>query len=179
MPGIQEQAVVNVMNRLRLTDLSVDAGQIDPSILSAVYGPKPEWIRLVPTLTRDVTAINGVTINDDDVDATVISGQGPVLSDNRMWQFVQIMLSGGTVSPIIVSLTINVGGDGIEIWRDDMVNPSRLMLGPFLIPAGSTHRVATGTNGGVGDQIHVTRFGFQSPIGIGFPIVPGPFSETY
>ena len=173
-PGIQAIGVVRAFEQLNLTDRSVEAGQIDPTQLSAVAPIELGWIQLRPFKSaNDGISINGVKVDlTDTSDFSVTWGRPLDLAQNRYYTHIWCKAAGGTVTPLNWVLSYDVGGSEMEFFRLSVANPGRFTYGPVFVPAGAALIVKTATNGGAGDAADVRAFGYQQHVGVPMPLFP-------
>jgi hypothetical protein len=172
---IQQNSVINTFERLLLSDASVEPGSIDPSSLTGVFPVDPAWLE--PTqaaITNPAASINGGLVSMSDVGLTSSDGHVVTAGEQRVWNYVEVRLTGGTVSPIRVSIQSSTGGSLADYMNIHMTNPGRTIVGPFLMMPGWTHVVRNSTNGGAGDTMLVNRAGFISAPGVPLPFLYGP-----
>lgn len=164
---------------LKLTDLSVNNAQVDAELLTAVYPVEAAWVGMQPLISRgDAVSINGSsqTITDTSCNTHVRPDTGPPLvENNRYYTAIAIQLDGtGTVNPIEVRFLIASGAASNEVFLASCVNPARSYIGPLFVPAGTTLQVVNQINGGSGDTMSLSLYGWQAGPGVPLPLTPGP-----
>jgi hypothetical protein len=175
MAGIQNLGVINNLERLDLDDLSLDQGAIDPSTVSPVYPIEAGWIGLSPiTWTMPSTSINGAVINQDDTGPglTIVPTQNITVAQERYYSAIRVAMQGGTVSPIRIVFNVITQGQGAEVLRVNMTNPSGIHVAPILLGPGQVLRISSLDVGGAGDTIFASAVGIIAKSGVPIPIVP-------
>lgn len=171
--GIQQRDAINAYSRLLPTDLSVDAGRIDPGNLVPVYPVDPKWLGMEPFILVSLAAvdINGAIGFMDDTDPTrVLTGEAPVVAENRFYVSCGVLLDGtGTIDPLEVAAQWRVAFVADNIISGAPANPGRIDFTSVVVPAGYTLRLTTRVNGGAGDTCRFYFRGFKAPTGVPLP----------
>ena len=179
MSGIQQPNIIEVFDPLDLTDLSVEAGQIDPTQLTAVYPINPGWLspQVVSGSGSDsIDGSNGAVDDTADLSTLLSSSGQPTTSDQRYYSTIRLYLSGGTVTPLSIAIQkVYASGSAIQLTPTfSLANPSDHTVGPFYFEAGTICRVRCHTVGGSGDAITAEFNGFKSRPGIPLPTIQTP-----
>ena len=171
---VQSQGLINSLQRLEPTDLSLDQATIDPGNLVQTYAQDPRWLGTEWTsLDSSNVSINGSNERIDEFDWDVIFGATPTIGLWRYYPNIIIDAAGGTVNPITVRLVLLIRNLGVRFFGDfDLANPGSGMFGPVLLPPGIELTVYNTTVGGAGDNLRCYAHGMVAPDGVGFPEIP-------
>lgn len=185
----QQPDVISAFDPLKLTDLSVGAGEIDPEQLVATYAIDPSWVGLAPILGNSVIYdLNGATMQFRDADRsdwltlTTPDTIPPLMNTNRYYQAVSFFWSNTAVSSIMVDVGLAVSNaPGSRLLYRKQVNLSSGLyytLGPIFVPAGTVLDITTQTYGGAGQTLYMTLVGYATPRGVAPPLIPAMVERT-
>jgi hypothetical protein len=180
--GIQTPDVVHNIEQLQTADASIELPSIDPSALTPTFGLEPGWVRRGDiSWNTAAVSINGAnpTITDTDVTGVTIlrfdalQQRRITVERQRMWNYIDISLGGGTVSPILINVFLDLPLlQSVFLGQFSGTNPGRIMIGPIYVPIGWTFNIRNNTAGGGGDTIQVSAMGVQALSGVPLPLQP-------
>lgn len=162
-PGAYQIQNLDVLRQIQ-SPLSMPGGpqrtpSIDVTQASLVYPLNQGWLGMQQHLGYS----NAVSINGAGADIRPEAGSGatftavggmPTFNTWRVYDWVQVALSGGTVSPIVPTFLLQQQF-GVGVWwqSGNQVNPSVMRSdGPILLQPGVGFRLTCGA-GGAGDVI--------------------------
>ena len=172
--GIQQPHVPNVFDVLNPTDVSTDAGTIDPSVLSPVFPIDPTWVGTQPLWSRAGGSIAGsaLTLRDDTPTGSDNWGYlvDPLLQQYYPW--IQIGVHGAGTTPITVKVQLVIGVSTFNARVFTVANVSEAVtVGPFYSPPGSRMQVYFSAGSGT-DSADASWMGFQADAGVPLPLIP-------
>ena len=189
MSNVQQTNIRAYTDVLQPAPPSTSLPNIDTDRITWVWPASPEFLGAEWFAWRvDSADINGNVVTIDDVggagntDPTYDRGQDRGVLFGRYYQSINIILSGGTVSPIVIGLRIRViGADGVvrgyEFANESTVNPNEVNIGPIWVPPGfGAVRITNVAVGGAGDTMSVRAIGQAVPAGMPPAILPGPIT---
>jgi hypothetical protein len=180
--GIQTPDSIHVLEQLQPADTNLELPTFDPSTLIPVYPSDPGWIRQGWIAgTSSSFSINSTSVDIFDTEPSdftirydATQQQAFDIGRNRQYSLINIIVGGGTISPITVELGLDL--IGVTTFRNvirSVPNPGRLMLGPIFVPIGWRLFIQNITQGGAGDTLTATILGIQARSGVPIPTFSG------
>ncbi len=174
MAGIQTVDVPDAFNPLDLTDLSVDAGTIDPATLVATYPIESGWVGMQSI----VCSLGGQTLgawrtwSDASPTSSAFPTSVPDVTLNRWYTHISVTCAGGATNPIPMQFRYQIGTGTWNLLTEDFVNPARATVSGIFVPAGYNLEAANQVSGAGGDTVTIELIGYQASRGVALPLFP-------
>ena len=178
MIGTQSIGVINSLEALDPTDLSLENPSMDAKSIAMTYPIESAWLNPEPLLFNQA----GFDISAAPLTAGIgalVKGYPAAADFNRavqqIWTHIRVELGGaGTTSPLVVELTYEPfnGSATTPLISASVANPGSVTFGPIYCPPGWQVLVTTTTAGGAGDTADVSGAGFQAPLGVPLFLMP-------
>lgn len=174
MTGIQTPEVINSLNRLNPTDMSLDNPSLDPGTITPVYSLDPAWINMEPIQwTYPATSISGSSLTFEDTSGAPLVGQAGKREKVRYYPNILCKANGGGTNPITLYVYRMNYTSVIpnQYWLEKtIVNPGHVNIGPFLLLQGEQLRIQYSAGSG-SDTALTQALGYTCDPGVPIPLV--------